>query len=262
MGLLTKEVDVKWTQGVRKYYEEKGYTWTKLYDIFTIPTTDLPQKSNMRVSVQCDYCDDIKDVRYSTYLGNYQYNEVGLYACLKCISGLRDKLPLKEVRSRVKALGKGYTLLSEEYLNGKSPIKVKCPLNHVYTTTMGSIRLDCKCPICHDLFGNRGSSNPNYNPNLTDEERLENRDTSMNIKWRENIYERDNYTCQKCGDVGEKLNAHHLNGYHWDKVNRFSLDNGVTLCVECHKEYHSIYGSRDTVKEDYYKWINEEGATA
>lgn len=56
-------------------------------------------------------------------------------------------------------------------------------------------------------------------------------------KWRNEVYKRDNYTCQKCGSKKE-LQAHHI--IHWAKSeeHRFILENGITLCVECHSKEH------------------------
>lgn len=261
MGLLTKTVEVKWVQGTRKHYESKGYKWTKLYDTFKVPVKDLPPKSNIKVKVECDCCGEQKEVRYSTYIENHYLKENGKYICNKCFTKFRDILPYEEVKNRVESLKKGYKLLSKTYEGKKKPIKIQCDLGHVYETTISVVNLGSKCPVCHKLYGNRGETNPNYNPHLTDEERIENRDTLKNIKWREKVYERDNYTCQKCGEYGGRLNAHHLNGYHWDKKNRFNINNGVTLCVDCHKEYHLIFGAKNSTKNDYYRWVKDKNAT-
>ena len=53
--------------------------------------------------------------------------------------------------------------------------------------------------------------------------------------WRRNVYERDNYTCQLCGDnSGGNLIAHHILPYRDFKQFRYTIKNGVTLCKECH----------------------------
>lgn len=56
--------------------------------------------------------------------------------------------------------------------------------------------------------------------------------------WRTQVFERDNYTCQKCGQIGVKLNAHHIIPFSKDKSLRFDISNGITLCVQCHKKDH------------------------
>ncbi len=56
--------------------------------------------------------------------------------------------------------------------------------------------------------------------------------------WREKIFERDNYICQNCGKKNCNLNAHHLNNFSEYPDLRFDLDNGITLCRECHLKIH------------------------
>lgn len=56
--------------------------------------------------------------------------------------------------------------------------------------------------------------------------------------WRKSVFERDDYTCQSCGARGVKINAHHRKQYAYFPDARYSLDNGVTLCVPCHKAVH------------------------
>ena len=104
-----------------------------------------------------------------------------------------------------------------------------------------------------------GSSNPNWNPNLTDEERNSKRDNKQYREWRSKVFKRDNWTCQCCGDnKGGNLNAHHLNSYTTDKDNRYNVENGITLCVECHKKFHMLYEYGNNTLEQFKKFINEE----
>ena len=53
-------------------------------------------------------------------------------------------------------------------------------------------------------------------------------------KWRKSVFERDNYTCQICGKRGNKLNAHHISEWANYEDLRFDINNGITLCKECH----------------------------
>ena len=56
------------------------------------------------------------------------------------------------------------------------------------------------------------------------------------ILWRKSVFERDNYTCQRCGQRGGKLNADHIKPWSLFKKLRYIIDNGRTLCVGCHKK--------------------------
>jgi hypothetical protein len=79
-------------------------------------------------------------------------------------------------------------------------------------------------------------------------------------KWVKEVLERDGFTCQRCGAYGgnNKLNAHHLNSYSKHKDIRWNVDNGATLCMGCHVEFHKTYGYFDFTPEDYYKYTKKE----
>ena len=58
-------------------------------------------------------------------------------------------------------------------------------------------------------------------------------------EWRKKIFERDNYTCQICNKRGVKLNAHHKKKWADCSKSRYITNNGITLCVDCHRGIHS-----------------------
>ncbi|MBG9599991.1 endonuclease [Bacillus mycoides] len=103
-----------------------------------------------------------------------------------------------------------------------------------------------------------GQENPNYNPNKTDEEREKERLVEGYGIWRTKVYERDNYTCRCCGyDKGSILVAHHLDGWDWCKKKRLDVDNGVTLCKRCHKQFHDKYGYGHNTRQQFITYMNE-----
>ena len=53
-------------------------------------------------------------------------------------------------------------------------------------------------------------------------------------EWREAVFTRDSYTCQACKKTGVQLHADHIKPFAYFIESRFDVDNGRTLCVECH----------------------------
>lgn len=56
--------------------------------------------------------------------------------------------------------------------------------------------------------------------------------------WRTKVFERDNYTCRICGMRGVFLHPHHHKSWKDYPEFRYSVENGITLCVECHLNLH------------------------
>ena len=76
-------------------------------------------------------------------------------------------------------------------------------------------------------------------------------------QWRDDVYTRDKFTCQECGNKrnyykGIKLHAHHIkpfsNIFQYYEITTleealnceelWNINNGITLCKECHKDIH------------------------
>ena len=117
-----------------------------------------------------------------------------------------------------------------------------------------------RCMRCGSIKRS-GENHPNYNPDLTDEEREDNKNRTSDhlyIRWRKKVYKRDKYLCQRCSQKGGQLNAHHLISWANNKKLRLVESNGATLCEKCHKNFHSIYGRKNnTIKqfEEYKKVV-------
>lgn len=64
--------------------------------------------------------------------------------------------------------------------------------------------------------------------------------------WRIAVFTRDNYTCQVCNKYGGKLEADHIKPFaHYPEL-RYAIDNGRTLCVDCHKQTDTWGGRMHT----------------
>jgi 5-methylcytosine-specific restriction endonuclease McrA len=53
--------------------------------------------------------------------------------------------------------------------------------------------------------------------------------------WRRSVLERDGNQCTQCGST-DKLHAHHLQAYREYKDLALDINNGCTLCLQCHKK--------------------------
>lgn len=112
----------------------------------------------------------------------------------------------------------------------------------------------CGCYLDNKIAACKAKAGKNhhwYNHELSDEDRT---NRPGRYGFSKTVFERDDYTCQKCNKRGGELNAHHLNGYHWFVEGRDDIDNGVTLCEDCHNEFHEIYGQKNNTIEQYIEW--------
>jgi len=103
-------------------------------------------------------------------------------------------------------------------------------------------------------FNQRGKNHPRWGGDETlEHERIRKR---IEYKtWRETIFSRDKWTCQKCKMRGKKLNVHHIFNFADFSDLRISVDNGITLCEECHKEFHGLYGVKNNTEKKFKKFL-------
>lgn len=99
----------------------------------------------------------------------------------------------------------------------------------------------------------KGKENRKYRHDISDDERLLVRNTPEYKEWAFKIKERDYFICQICKDnKGGNLVSHHFVNYSQNNGLRYKLENGITtLCVNCHKIFHSKYGMKNNTKEQF-----------
>lgn len=156
----------------------------------------------------------------------------------------------------------GCELLEKTYSNANQRLEYICVCGNVSRIAFHSFRRGQRCRDCglkKQGEATRGERHPNWNPELTDEDRQDKRLYREYKEWRKKVYERDKYACVKCGDdSGGNLNAHHINSYAIYRELRTEVSNGVTLCEVCHKRYHKEFGINNANKEDFRKFMEEE----
>jgi 5-methylcytosine-specific restriction endonuclease McrA len=103
----------------------------------------------------------------------------------------------------------------------------------------------------------RGERNPNWRGGVTPANSLIRWNKEYG-DWRTSVFVRDGYVCQKCGAYSEKLHAIVLAAHHMDSFadfpeKRLDIENGITFCDKCHREFHRRYGTHHN-----RKWQTDE----
>ena len=175
---------------------------------------------------------------------------------------------VKEITSYTALYGKGRCHSCDSKLH--KPIRLTGENNPNWKG--GFIRnkcMDCNKPIniyvkrCQECYFKhlKGNKNPNWKGGITSIVRII-RNSDEYINWRNQVFERDNYTCLECKQIGNEIHAHHDKDFHilveefLQYYNQFSpiedketlirlaitwqpfwnIDNGKTLCKKCHQK--------------------------
>lgn len=81
-------------------------------------------------------------------------------------------------------------------------------------------------------------NNPKWKGGVTPENMLIRKSIEMKL-WRMSVLARDNWTCISCRIRGGNLHAHHIKAFSTHPELRFAIDNGLTLCVPCHRNTYT-----------------------
>ncbi len=133
--------------------------------------------------------------------------------------------------------------------------KTKCclcgiELSYRYSYRTNSIGVNFCKPCANQYFSGENS----WNWNGGTSPRLSN--NKIYKDWRFDVFSRDDFTCQKCGDnKGGNLEAHHIINWKNNKDLRYLIDNGITFCEVCHRSFHKKYGYHDNNEEQLLKFI-------
>ena len=284
--LISKEVKMRWNSKNKRFYEDKGYTYTKMRDEFYVRVEDLKEGSNVKIQVKCDYCGNIYEVQYYSWK-KLKEKDNNSDCCSnpectgeKSLESLEIKYGdnFEDFRNRQKEKREQTNLEKYGYVNPFQNELIKSKIREtniekygVPVVTQNPEIREKGTQTCLEKYGvpNYGaiysqSHKGNLSPRWKGEERITERTERYDPvykDWRKSVFERDYYTCQCCGAKSQNgqgsvfLEAHHLNNFKDYIEERYDINNGVTLCRKCHKEFHSIYGIKHTNYEDYQKFI-------
>jgi len=78
------------------------------------------------------------------------------------------------------------------------------------------------------------------------------------INWRKEVFERDNYTCQKYNLTCIYIEPHHIKNFTEYPELRLDVNNGITLSRKAHLEFHKKYGFKNNNEDQIKEFLNEE----
>ena len=208
--------------------------------------SDLSITNSYKVDVQCPECKEIRNVYHRSIIN------AGHCICVRCIRKIKQR-KLLNIQDKYGNL----TIKAHSEKSGFSVCECICgtikevdnwQLITGRTKSCGCLRLEnkfhfeVKCGENHwNWQGGKSSERERF------------MQTTEYKNWRTEVFKRDNYTCQCCGQEGYKLNAHHIKSYSENPELRTDVDNGITLCQNCHKKFHHIYGIKNIGIEEIKK---------
>lgn len=177
----------------------------------------------------------------------YEYDNHSSYSRTFCPNGAKIKVKVEDLPL------------------GSASARVKCKCDNCGKITEMSYSKYIKqntngITYCYDCRKIRtlGEKHFNWNSSLTQEERERKRVYPEYTLWSKRVLARDNYTCCKCGKKSDGgMCAHHINGYDWCKEERTDVKNGITLCGDCHKNFHLIYGYGNNTRQQFEEWFDK-----
>ena len=150
MIVENQQIKVRWVSANKKWYIDKGYIFTKMWDYFYVKVEDLMPTSKYPIKVICDYCGEERECDFGNYNTSIQKN--GKYACYNCrLDKAKDSLSksrYEEIKKRCEELG--YTLLSklEDIPTIHMSIEFICPIHGLQTIRVETLLNGAKCRLC------------------------------------------------------------------------------------------------------------------
>lgn len=242
--IVYRWTEMRWNSRNKKYYENLGYEYTKMNDNFLVDIGDLSKGSHVKVIVACPADMEIREAVWKTLLRD-KTSKCTFHAHFIDLTGLNVG-NLKVIK------------VSHQSKTGQFFWECQCGCGNIIIVRSAHLTGERTTKSCM-----RGVCNPNWNPNLTDEEREGKRSfyhEDLN-ELRIFVYIRDNHTCQSCGKKHARFELHHLKDWTTYPDEILDPDNCITLCIDCHKEFHvDFMGSHHITctEEDYKDWLNSK----
>ncbi len=283
--LVSRTVNLKWNSKIKKHYVDLGYKFTNMNDTFEVKVEDLTSGSCVKVDMKCDYCGSNYQKPWYRYIAENNKSLVHKDCCNKCKKhkiqestfekyGVTTVFKLENIKNKISSTNFERYGASNPFASDSikekirstniqkygfpSPIQNKDVLDKVTNTCLK--KYGVKYYVLTQHFS--GEDSPVWKGGLS---YVRNERGKYDyISWRNKVFSKNHYTCQCCGECNGggktiKLNAHHIKNWKDNIEQRYDEDNGITLCVNCHIKFHSIYGKNNNTKEQLDEFLNSYG---
>jgi len=155
-----------------------------------------------------------------------------------------------------KEFAKDYRTSRRHFLTVTKFCSIKCKADYQKDNGIIPPSRKGKLPWCagkHNPYFT-GANNPKWKGGISKLNKTERQLAMQTIEyklWRLSVFERDNFTCQSCGEKGGKLNADHIKPWVFFPELRYKIDNGRTLCVDCHRKTDTYSLNQHSKREDF-----------
>jgi hypothetical protein len=230
-----KEFRMKFKYRKRKKLSDKIFPYNlsegrKLFK-FICEYCDCVYETNNPVQKRCKNCLDKKTQRYIKDL-KVVYNNIPLYNTYApqisfCESVRRDPEDNNILQVKCAYCGKWYRPTRRSVC-----LRIAALKNQLHSKG-AEVRFYCSkeckqlCPIFNQKTKYKfqeGQGSREVQPEL-----------------RQLVFERDNWTCIKCGST-KGLQCHHVEGIHYEPLESADIDKCITVCKKCHSDIHKING--------------------
>lgn len=141
-------VEVKWNKRTRKWYESKGYRYTKMGDLFYVKPVDLPNTAKTKVKAICHFCKNEYTTSYACYLKSISRD--GINACYKCKS-VKIRKQKNDIIRIVESKNNNHIINPEEYIDAHTNnLKIQCgSCGKIFITNLNTlIQGGGRCKSC------------------------------------------------------------------------------------------------------------------
>lgn len=147
-------VQVRWNNNNKKWFESRGYVFTKRYDLFDVVLKDLNHTSKQRIVAVCDYCNKEYETSFAVLMDGRKVIQKD--CCPNCTG--KKSSDVSRIKRANKYIGlaqdvcnkHGYILLStiDEYTDVKMDVHFICKKHGEQAMILDNLIRGHKCRLC------------------------------------------------------------------------------------------------------------------